>query len=223
MPRDDKEGHTDTYQRQQQDKQPATKKPEETDALKLKKAWEIAIAPSKQLPMQAIMMYMSGNSLQIFSIMMVLMLFKGPIQGLINTNAAFAKYESPSTRARLVGVKAVYVLMQLLLLALGVWKVNGMGLLPYVPTIKCLCCVFILIQYTELRDRIGSHGSRSASLWNGHSLHSSDITSGEDTLEMNTDSVVLLAHLMVIQCIKLYLLSYAWISSYISRSHICTY
>lgn len=61
---------------------------------------------------------------------MVLMLFKGPIQGLINTNAAFAKYETPSTRARLVGVKAVYVLMQLLLLALGVWKVNGMGLLP---------------------------------------------------------------------------------------------
>ncbi|KAJ5112446.1 ER membrane protein complex subunit 4 [Penicillium argentinense] len=119
-----------TYQRQQQDKQPSAKRPEETDALKLKKAWEIAIAPSKQLPMQAIMMYMSGNSLQIFSIMMVLMLFKGPIQGLINTNAAFAKYETPSTRGRLLGVKAVYVLMQLLLLALGVWKVNGMGLLP---------------------------------------------------------------------------------------------
>jgi len=27
-------------------------------------------------------------------------------------------------------VKAVYVAMQLLALALGVWKVNGMGLLP---------------------------------------------------------------------------------------------
>lgn len=77
-------------------------------------------------------MYMSGNSLQIFSIMMVGMLFKGPIQGLINTNAAFAKYDGPSTKARLVGVKAVYVLMQLVLLALGIWKVNAMGLLPYV-------------------------------------------------------------------------------------------
>ncbi|CAI7673565.1 unnamed protein product [Penicillium manginii] len=129
MPRDF-EHVTDMHQRQQQDKQPATMRPEETDTLKLKKAWEIAMAPSKQLPMQAIMMYMSGNSLQIFSIMMVLMLFKGPIQGLINTNAAFAKYETPSTKARLVGVKAVYVLMQLLLFALGVWKVNGMGLLP---------------------------------------------------------------------------------------------
>ncbi|KAJ5438614.1 ER membrane protein complex subunit 4 [Penicillium daleae] len=117
-------------QRQQQQQQPTAKKPEETDALKMKKAWEIAIAPSKQLPMNGIMMYMSGNSLQIFSIMMVFMLFKGPIQGLINTNAAFAKYETPSTRGRLVVVKLVYVLMQFLLLALGIWKVNAMGLLP---------------------------------------------------------------------------------------------
>ncbi|KAJ5473926.1 hypothetical protein N7475_003492 [Penicillium sp. IBT 31633x] len=117
-------------QRQQQQQQTTTKKPEETDALKMKKAWEIAIGPSKQIPMNAIMMYMSGNSLQIFSIMMVLMLFKGPIQGMINTNAAFAKYETPSTHARLLGVKAVYILMQLVLLGLGIWKVNAMGLLP---------------------------------------------------------------------------------------------
>lgn len=102
----------------------------------MKKAWEIAIGPSKQLPMNAIMMYMSGNSLQIFSIMMVFMLFKGPIQGLINTNEAFARYETPSTRGRLVAVKLVYVLMQLLLLALGIWKVNAMGLLPYVSTLR---------------------------------------------------------------------------------------
>ncbi|KAL4797138.1 hypothetical protein BDV19DRAFT_359774 [Aspergillus venezuelensis] len=105
-------------------------KPAETDTLKLKKAWEIALAPSKQLPMNAIMMYMSGNSLQIFSIMMVFMLFKGPIQGLINTNSVFAKFESETLRGKLLGVKLVYIAMQLLLLALGVWKVNAMGLLP---------------------------------------------------------------------------------------------
>jgi len=44
------------------------------DTLKLKKSWEIALGPAKQLPMQAIMGYMSGNGLQIFSIMMVFML-----------------------------------------------------------------------------------------------------------------------------------------------------
>lgn len=90
------------------------------------------MAPSKQLPMNAIMMYMSGNSLQIFSIMMVFMLFKGPIQGLINTNAVFAKFDTEGTHKKLLGVKAVYVLVQFGLLALGVWKVNAMGLLPYV-------------------------------------------------------------------------------------------
>ncbi|KAL3467048.1 hypothetical protein BJX64DRAFT_189386 [Aspergillus heterothallicus] len=109
---------------------PTTSKPVETDTLKLKKAWEIALAPSKQIPMNGIMMYMSGNSLQIFSIMMVFMLFKGPIQGLINTNAVFAKFDSDTLRGKLLGVKAVYVLMQFVLLALGVWKVNAMGLLP---------------------------------------------------------------------------------------------
>ena len=30
----------------------------------------------------------------------------------------------------MIGVKAVYILMQCLLLALGIWKVNSMGLLP---------------------------------------------------------------------------------------------
>lgn len=100
------------------------------DVLKLKKAWEVALAPVKQLPMTAIMMYMSGNSLQIFSIMMVGMAFKNPIMGLMATNQAFEKFESPGTKAQLLTVKAVYVAMQILALALGVWKVNGMGLLP---------------------------------------------------------------------------------------------
>ena len=80
--------------------------------------------------MNAIMMYMSGNTLQIFSIMMVFMLFQNPIKGLLAVNQVFAKFETDGTRARLWAVKAVYVLMQLVALALGIWKVNGMGLLP---------------------------------------------------------------------------------------------
>ncbi|KIX02366.1 uncharacterized protein Z518_08307 [Rhinocladiella mackenziei CBS 650.93] len=104
--------------------------PEETETLKLKKAWEVALAPAKQLPMQAIMGYMSGNSLQIFSIMMVFMLFKNPIQAISQTNMAFSKFESAGNRSQILGVKAVYVLMQCLLLGLGIYKVNSMGLLP---------------------------------------------------------------------------------------------
>ncbi|KZF25527.1 hypothetical protein L228DRAFT_244380 [Xylona heveae TC161] len=117
-----------TKQTQQQQRTPPTA--EETNQLKLKKAWELALAPAKQLPMNGIMMYMSGNSLQIFSIMMVFMLFKGPIQGLMNVNQVFSRFEAEGIQSQMLGIKLVYVLMQLLALGLGVWKVNGMGLLP---------------------------------------------------------------------------------------------
>jgi len=103
---------------------------EETDTLKLKKAWEVAIAPAKALPMNAIMMYMSGNSLQIFSIMMVFMLFKNPVNSLLQMNSVFGRFETVGTREKMWQVKATYVLMNVLALAMGVWKVNGMGLLP---------------------------------------------------------------------------------------------
>ncbi|TQS35872.1 hypothetical protein Golomagni_03694 [Golovinomyces magnicellulatus] len=102
----------------------------EMDVLKLKKAWEVALAPVKQLPMTAFMMYMSGNTMQIFSIMMVTMAFKTPIMGLLSTNQAFERFESDGIKSQLVIVKGIYVLMQILALGLGVWKVDRMGLLP---------------------------------------------------------------------------------------------
>ena len=50
----------------------------------------------------------------------------------MQTNTVFAKYETEGTRNTLWMVKGVYVAMNLLALALGIWKINGMGLLPYV-------------------------------------------------------------------------------------------
>ncbi|QPG94883.1 hypothetical protein C2857_007203 [Epichloe festucae Fl1] len=103
---------------------------DEMETLKVKKAWEVALAPVKALPMTGIMMYMSGNSLQIFSIMMVFMAFKNPIAGLMATNQAFEKFQSEKNAAQVLQTKLVYVAMQLVALAVGIWKVNSMGLLP---------------------------------------------------------------------------------------------
>ncbi|KAI2638130.1 hypothetical protein GGS21DRAFT_509909 [Xylaria nigripes] len=104
--------------------------PKEMDTLKLKKAWEVALAPIKSLPMTFFMMYMSGNSLQIFSIMMVYMAFKNPIMGLVGTNQAFERFESDTNKSKMLQVKLAYIAMQFVALAVGIWKVNGMGLLP---------------------------------------------------------------------------------------------
>lgn len=118
--------------KQRASQMPARKPPtqEETETLKLKKSWEIALAPGKQLPMQLIMSYMSGNSLQIFSLMMVAMLFKGPFQAIVAANSTFTKLETERNKGKMIFVKATYVGMQCLLLTLGVWKIGQMGLLP---------------------------------------------------------------------------------------------
>ncbi|CEJ84786.1 Putative Transmembrane protein [[Torrubiella] hemipterigena] len=103
---------------------------DEMDTLKVKKAWEVALGPVKGLPMTFIMMYMSGNSLQIFSIMMVFMAFKNPIVGLMATNQAFERFQTETNSGKILQTKLIYIVMQLLALGVGIWKINGMGLLP---------------------------------------------------------------------------------------------
>jgi hypothetical protein len=75
-------------------------------------------------------MYMTGNTLQIFSIFMVFSLFKTPVLAVLAIQRSFAPFETPANSTKLLGVKAVYVLTNLLMLCLGIWKVNQMGLLP---------------------------------------------------------------------------------------------
>jgi hypothetical protein len=75
-------------------------------------------------------MYMTGNSLQVFSIMMVFMLFKTPIVAVLGIQSAFARFESDGTKDKILLAKLTYVLTNVLALALGVYKVNQMGLLP---------------------------------------------------------------------------------------------
>lgn len=136
------------------------------DTLKVKKAWEVALGPIKGLPMTGIMMYMSGNSLQIFSIMMVFMAFKNPIMGLLGTNQAFERFETETNKQKILQVKLAYIVMQLVALALGVWKVNNMGLLPLVK--RPLFQVTDLVtdsRVLERRDRTGLLGRYSENLW----------------------------------------------------------
>ena len=48
----------------------------------------------------------------------------------MSTNTMFAKFESDGTKSRMWQVKAVYILCNCLLIGLGIYKINGMGLLP---------------------------------------------------------------------------------------------
>lgn len=71
-----------------------------------------------------------ADGIEIFSLMMVAMLFKGPFQAIVAANSTFTKLETERNKGKMIFVKATYVGMQCLLLTLGVWKIGQMGLLP---------------------------------------------------------------------------------------------
>ena len=109
----------------------ATPSPTQIAELKVKKAWEVALGPAKLVPMNLFMAYMAGNSLQIIPIMMTFMLLWNPIKSIFTeTNAQFKHLQTPQNASDILLTKAVFVVCQLGCLGVGVWKLNGMGLIP---------------------------------------------------------------------------------------------
>jgi len=98
----------------------------------MKMAWDTAIAPGKGIPMQMFMLWMSGNSVQIFSIMITGMLIWNGIKGIMGTNATFERFSIKKKLPQdpLLLPKLTFIAMQFGLVLLGLWKMGEMGLLP---------------------------------------------------------------------------------------------
>jgi len=84
----------------------------------------------KQIPMNLFIMYMSGNSISIFPIMMVGMLFLRPIKALLSVSATFKAIEGEGA----ILMKLVYLLGHVGCILLAIYKCNSMGLLPTHPS-----------------------------------------------------------------------------------------
>lgn len=103
----------------------------DVEQLKTKKIWEIATGPAKSIPMNLIMSYMTGNSLQLIPIMMTVMLFINPLKAIFNdTNKIFKNLQTDKNGSIILQAKIVYILCQLGCMAIGIWKLNKMGLMP---------------------------------------------------------------------------------------------
>ncbi|BEI85970.1 hypothetical protein CcaverHIS002_0602570 [Cutaneotrichosporon cavernicola] len=110
----------------------------QSNELKLKRAWEMAFAPAKSLPMQAIMLYFSGSGVQIFSLGMIFMLVTGPISAVASILRAFEPFrtvrpDGELTYAQLIPPMVTYTLCQGVVFALGLYKCWTMGILPSGP------------------------------------------------------------------------------------------
>lgn len=100
------------------------------EALRQKRAWDVALAPAKQIPMQGFMLYMSGSGVQIFSMMVVGMLLTNPIKAIMTITNAFAPYSTPGKSNDLLLHKLCFIACQLACVGLGIYKCWSMGLLP---------------------------------------------------------------------------------------------
>mmetsp|Transcript_21697 Transcript_21697/g.28080 ORF Transcript_21697/g.28080 Transcript_21697/m.28080 type:complete len:177 (-) Transcript_21697:1074-1604(-) len=106
-----------------------------SQAIKLKsemlqrRALDVALAPGKNIFMQGFMMYMSGSSINIFSIMITGMAFLNPIKAIFNINETFKRFKDNSA-VDLTLPKLAFIACNLGMIALALWKCNTMGLLP---------------------------------------------------------------------------------------------
>ncbi|KAI8092968.1 uncharacterized protein BX664DRAFT_328614 [Halteromyces radiatus] len=101
--------------------------------MKIKRAWDVATGPAKSIPMNAFMIYMSGNGVQIFSVMITVMLFITPIKAIMSLNQTFERFETKGSKqpgADLMISKLTFIGLHIITICLGIYKVNAMGLLP---------------------------------------------------------------------------------------------
>lgn len=88
----------------------------------------VARQPVQRIFMSGIMMFMMGNTLQIFSIMMLGMAVVQPLTGIMGTNKTFERFENRGVD--LTMAKLTYAGLHVVSFAIVCWKLNKMGLLP---------------------------------------------------------------------------------------------
>lgn len=91
-----------------------------------KLGWSLALGPWKQLPLNAFIMWMAGNTISLFPIMMVVMMLIRPFQSIFSYKDVFQKLRGDQALFQ----KMVYLLGNVMAVGLGLYKVNSMGLLP---------------------------------------------------------------------------------------------
>ncbi|KAL7048225.1 hypothetical protein ACKWTF_003271 [Chironomus riparius] len=94
----------------------------------MKKSWDVALGPIKGIPMNLLIMYMAGNSISIFPIMMVGMSLIRPLKAIFTTGATFKSFEL--IQNSIIPQKLIFFLGNLVNIGLALYKCHSMGLLP---------------------------------------------------------------------------------------------
>jgi len=91
-------------------------------------AMTLAKSPGSSLLMTGFMLWLTGNSLQLFSIIMLLMSMRTPIVAIMGTQKTFSRYEESDIS--LLVPKVVYIALNLAAFGMCLYKAQAMGLIP---------------------------------------------------------------------------------------------
>ena len=113
-------------------KQPLTAKEiEERKERKLKRMNGVQFTPVSSLHMMALMLWLSGNDIHIFSIMITGSAIWSPISSMLNVGQTFQPFENDDElKDDFWRCKLVYLAMCFVALLVGLAKLHFMGLLP---------------------------------------------------------------------------------------------
>ena len=100
-------------------------------AVRDKRAWNISLGPVKGLPMTCFMMYMVGNQVGIFQIMMLGMQFMNTLTQFTQFSNVVKQFEGNEQK---ILMTLIWILGNGLLVSICVWRCNSMGLLPMHPS-----------------------------------------------------------------------------------------
>jgi hypothetical protein len=92
------------------------------------KAMSLATKPGQQIAMNAFMLWMSGKTLNIFSISVTSMAILSPLQGIFSVQKTFGPMEDQNADVSVP--KLIFVALNLVWLGIGLYKMSLMRLLP---------------------------------------------------------------------------------------------
>ncbi|EGC34501.1 hypothetical protein DICPUDRAFT_55778 [Dictyostelium purpureum] len=109
--------------------QPSTQQSME---LKVKKGWELAKSPAKNIFMTGFFLWMIGNGINIFTMPVIIYAVINPVKAILQTNSMFSRFDD--CKRDIIQMKITFIAIQLVLLGVTLYKCSSMGLLPITPS-----------------------------------------------------------------------------------------
>eukprot|EP01059_Diplonema_ambulator_P031066 TRINITY_DN5593_c0_g1_i1.p1 TRINITY_DN5593_c0_g1~~TRINITY_DN5593_c0_g1_i1.p1 ORF type:complete len:168 (+),score=21.47 TRINITY_DN5593_c0_g1_i1:73-504(+) len=103
--------------------------------VKKRRIWELATSPRKQMGMMMFMMWLSGNDLNIFPIIITAQAVYSPISSIMGAQKLFSKVvdgidQSTELQEERRNAVITYILHQIVFFAMGLVKCYYLGLVP---------------------------------------------------------------------------------------------